>query len=461
MQDIYLASSDKDRNAADELFYKLLHCGIVCNRFYLNWQSRLFKRLHKSKIMMLIILITSESIRDPYIKTVIQYAKEKKIFYFIYHKGRIGDPIKENDRNSLIELLFLIHDSFIVVDSLHTIPNIYRIIQNIPLYDRNRLELIYETLFRDEGFLHNPFLIYRSNQSEQEQRLLCSSIMKPKKFTYTNSISDIDDIHFSVAAPAVAPRGSDFILSFFAYLAQYRPDVQQRIQEAYPHEIVRVQSEGPFEIIHGSKLRLSLSIRDLDVMEQYNWILWKGDISSTTFTVSVPGDTLPGRKTGRISISLEDFDIARIGFSIDIQDTSSESAILPIDLTVYRSAFASYSSKDLDQVLSRVQGMQIMAPWLTIYLDIDAIESGQYWKEELKKAIFEKDIFFLFWSENAANSEWVKREWRCALKTRGLDYITPVPLVDPEKVPPPPELSLKQFRDKWLNYLEWRKATTH
>ena len=64
----------------------------------------------------------------------------------------------------------------------------------------------------------------------------------------------------------------------------------------------------------------------------------------------------------------------------------------------------------------------------------------------------EKDVFYLFWSENAQRSEWVEKEWRCALDTRGIEFIDPVPLVSPKQVPPPPELA------RHLHFNDWQLA---
>jgi hypothetical protein len=44
-------------------------------------------------------------------------------------------------------------------------------------------------------------------------------------------------------------------------------------------------------------------------------------------------------------------------------------------------------------------------------------------------------------------------EWRTALDMRGIEYIEPVPLVSPEEVPPPEELSELHFNDWVIPYM--------
>ena len=65
---------------------------------------------------------------------------------------------------------------------------------------------------------------------------------------------------------------------------------------------------------------------------------------------------------------------------------------------------------------------------------------------------------FLFWSEAANSSKHVGKEWRFALEHRGLDFIQPIPLVDPSLVPPPKELESTHFNDLIAVYLGSQKS---
>jgi hypothetical protein len=46
----------------------------------------------------------------------------------------------------------------------------------------------------------------------------------------------------------------------------------------------------------------------------------------------------------------------------------------------------------------------------------------------------------------------VEKEWRCALKARGLSFIDPVPLAPPDVAEPPEELKKKHLNDWVLAY---------
>jgi hypothetical protein len=113
-----------------------------------------------------------------------------------------------------------------------------------------------------------------------------------------------------------------------------------------------------------------------------------------------------------------------------------------------QSAFASYSTRDKDQVVPRVQG--ISAAGVDVFLDVVSLRAGERWEESLWKAIKSCDVFYLFWSENARKSRNVEREWRYALQHRGLECFHPIPLQDPHEIPPPEELSSLHFNDVFL-----------
>jgi hypothetical protein len=116
------------------------------------------------------------------------------------------------------------------------------------------------------------------------------------------------------------------------------------------------------------------------------------------------------------------------------------------------SAFASYSSKDREKVLMRVQGMRHVG--VDVFLDVLSLRAGQNWQDKVYEKITKTDMLFLFWSEHSSQSSNVENEWRFALNTRGIDFIHPVPLVDPGSVPPPQELSSLHFNDMFFLFVK-------
>jgi len=127
--------------------------------------------------------------------------------------------------------------------------------------------------------------------------------------------------------------------------------------------------------------------------------------------------------------------VTKIHFVMEIASPPGALGQIPSTQHTIRTAFASYASADRDAVLARIQGIQKAIPNLDVFLDVASLRSGQVWLERLTDEIMRRDIFYLFWSKAASQSEWVRREWQLALKNRGAQFIDPVPLVDPQEAP--------------------------
>jgi len=88
--------------------------------------------------------------------------------------------------------------------------------------------------------------------------------------------------------------------------------------------------------------------------------------------------------------------------------------------------FVSYSRKDEPIVMLLRQVMR--ATGTEVWCDIHSIDPGADWEAELHAALMRADIFAVFWSRNAAASEWVEKEYRMALQ--GTARIIPIRIDD-------------------------------
>lgn len=264
-----------------------------------------------------------------------------------------------------------------------------------------------------------------------------------------------DNVHFSVTVPTYVPPDSFFVVDVWAHLDAQRGEVARRAKEMNEGEGVRMQSKGPFALDRGIAVSVELAIDGLTVAEPQDSLLWTGEIANASFPVAVPREVPPGKKAGRVTLRVDGIQIGRLHFTVSVLDGISSASQSMGHAVAQKptSAFASYASEDRDEVLARVQGIGKVAPHLSIFMDVHSLRSGVSWEKELFQTIPTHDIFYLFWSDHAKDSPWVEREWRCALETKGLDFIDPVPLVSPERVPPPEELASRHFNDWVLAYM--------
>jgi hypothetical protein len=260
-----------------------------------------------------------------------------------------------------------------------------------------------------------------------------------------------DRVHVSLTAPAVLAPGSAAVLLVWAHLEAQRLEVIQRARASGAAGDVRIHSKGPVTLARGTRLAVRLELPDLLVDDPEDVLYWDGEIASATFPVRVPPDARPGAHPGRVVVHAAGLQVLKLHFALEVGPAAAApTRIVDARTEHHRTAFASYASADRDEVLARVQGMLKVAPDLDVFLDVASLRSGQHWARRILEEVPSRDVFFLFWSEAAHRSEWVEREWRCALERRGIEYIDPVPLVSPEQVPPPPELAEHLHFNDWM-----------
>jgi hypothetical protein len=272
----------------------------------------------------------------------------------------------------------------------------------------------------------------------------------------------VDDVYFTITAPEATVPDSRFEILFWAHLEGQRQTVLARAEQSFrqlDRDDLLIVSDGPIGIQRGAELTVSIRIEGLHVQPSRKAITWTGNIGSASFAVKVSARVEPGAHLGVASVRLNGARIGMVHFVITVGVPAGRVSI-PIETNVamHKNAFACYASEDRDEVIARVQGMQAAFKGLKVFVDIVELRAGQHWEQELWRLIPASDVFYLFWCRHARQSEWVEKEWRCALERRGLDFIDPVPLEAPEYAVPPKELSAKHFNDPLLPFRKGQHA---
>jgi hypothetical protein len=123
---------------------------------------------------------------------------------------------------------------------------------------------------------------------------------------------------------------------------------------------------------------------------------------------------------GWVRFWLGDLALADVAVRITIEsdDVSAffREALVGANARPYRSVFPSYSHKD-EEIVSRLE-IYARSFGDEYFRDVNKLRCGQRWCPELMEFIKRADIFQLFWSHNASLSEYVRQEWREALRER-------------------------------------------
>jgi TIR domain len=200
----------------------------------------------------------------------------------------------------------------------------------------------------------------------------------------------------------------------------------------------------------------------LEIDDPVTSLVWLGRTESVQFGVRVPPETPPGTVVGTLSILLGSVPVGHVKFKLAIEHeaTSAPSEPQGDDARRYSFAFVSYATHDRPEVLPRVQMLRINR--IGYFQDVLSLQPGDRWAKRIEAGIDRCDLFLLFWSEHAKDSEWVRKEVEYALgRKRGDDLeppeIYPVPIKLPP-VPPWPELAHLHFNDPLLYFIVPREG---
>ena len=289
---------------------------------------------------------------------------------------------------------------------------------------------------------------------EQEPAALPSHQKEsPAEFKAVPSSTPVSDkVTFAAFSPPSVYPGLKFLIDVWAHTEPQSSEVARLAAEIRRPEKLGVKSGISLE--RGSVLAVILQIPEMLIPDPNEVLVWDGVPTNASFIVEVPGNATLGDYPGKATITAAGLPVAKLSFCIPVTAQEAHNPVRRLGalLKQPRTAFASYASRDRGEVMARVQGMKKINPDLDIFLDVLSLRAGQRWEEQLFMEIPAREVFFLFWSVEAAESPWVEREWRCALATRGLESIDPVPLSDPRHAPPPEELSALHFNDYYAAF---------
>jgi len=256
-----------------------------------------------------------------------------------------------------------------------------------------------------------------------------------------------DDVYFTVTAPAKVMPKANFIVNVWAHLDAQRKEVLRRAHQAEPDTRQMVATKGSVAIEPDTDLDIHLEIVDCSVEPDKETIHWTGAIANADFSVTVNENAASGDKKGHASVYCGGVELTRVRFTLKVSIAEGTAERTSASARVYDKAFASYDHRNSIEVLKRIEGLQHNCPKLKIFLDeADAVAGATRWATWLEEEILTSDVLYLFWSKEAATSEWVNKEWRFGFDRKGLEFIDPFPL---DATPFPHELGALQFKDKW------------
>jgi hypothetical protein len=260
---------------------------------------------------------------------------------------------------------------------------------------------------------------------------------------------EIDDIQFRAAAPAALNPGEYFAVK----IMMYREDDYARAdrEQMTVADRVKAATSSIFQAKRKETYRISLQSPDIPMDTESAELTWNGTYAAADFDVLLPEgyDRRQLRLTARVYCGIA----VLTDLKLILQVEAAKQQELQLEKCSLRSAFISYASQDREKVVARIQGIQLSCPDMDLFFDAESLRRGEQWETRLYREIEQRDLFYLFWSRNAAKSEWVAKELAYAMEKKGATAVEPVPLEEPSVCPPPESLQDRHFNDWTLRYL--------
>ncbi len=261
-----------------------------------------------------------------------------------------------------------------------------------------------------------------------------------------------DEVDVSVFAPAQVSPSQRFLIQAYAHLPEGAAEAAEMAAEFDAEASRRGTTLLWTEIRRGSFLSFELKLPEATIDDTVQDLRWRGRTASVSFGVRAPSEpnlTL----IGKLLISQDGDPIGKINFKIEVKPAAvtEDSSVTPTGTAKrFRYAFVSYASQDRAEVLKRVQMLKLLK--YEFFQDILSLAPGDRWERELYRAIDRSDVFFLFWSSAARDSEWIGREIDYAVTRKNgheenPPEILPVIIEGPPAPPPPEQLADLQFSD--------------
>jgi hypothetical protein len=263
---------------------------------------------------------------------------------------------------------------------------------------------------------------------------------------------DAKSVSLATSTPQALRRDEPGIARFVAYAHELESEVCSHLEQladgqSQPRMGFQPTTPGRWKI--GTPVTVSLSGDHVAVKPSQQSFEWGGQQNLLSFELRVLPDAAVLKTLLRFEAFILGIPVAFIPLELEIGFPASGTRSIEVTQPA-KSAFASYASADQARVMDQLSAVCAYDHALSVFADCLDLRPGEEWQRRLADEIRKRDLFLLFWSAAASQSQWVTWEWRTAVETKGLSAIQPIPLDDPNDAPPPAELASLHFGSRYL-----------
>ena len=217
-------------------------------------------------------------------------------------------------------------------------------------------------------------------------------------------------------------RKSHLLVQMFLHLIGETEKVKSLAQESQNDAERRDYIPLQCRLKKGDKVDVLTNIYgDKLLFSEKKSVIWQGTFTKCSFDYYVPKDIDVDELSCTTRLSVNGVPIGEMRFITRIVETPRQ--LNPEIIShKYNKIFISYAHKDEAQVKSFHEGLNVAG--VEHFFDRTYLKTGDIFPQVIQDYINSADLFVLFWSENAAESEYVQKERLQALK-RAFPYVKP------------------------------------
>ena len=222
------------------------------------------------------------------------------------------------------------------------------------------------------------------------------------------------NVYSSIFSSSEVMRNSHMLIQVFLHLLEETDKVKTFAQESDKNAERRDYIPLQCKLKKGDKVEVLLNIYgETLLMSDKKSVVWQGSFTKCSFDYFIPKDIDVEELSCAAILSVNGVPVGEMRFITSIVD--SPRLLNPeIIAHKYSKVFISYSHRDESKVKFLHEGLKLGS--VPHFFDRSYLKPGDVFPQKIQDYINSADLFILCWSENASNSDYVRKERLQALE---------------------------------------------
>lgn len=224
----------------------------------------------------------------------------------------------------------------------------------------------------------------------------------------------LDQVFSSIFAPSEVKRQSHLLVQVYLHLFEETEKVKAIAIESQKDTERRDYVPLQCKLNNGDKVDVLINIYGESlVFTETKSLIWRGSFTKCTFDYFVAQDIDADELSCMAIITTNEIPIGEMHFVTQIVNNPRH-LNTKIVARQFKKVFISYSHKDEEKVKAFHKGLELSG--IEHFFDRAYLKAGDVFPKVIRDYINSADLFVLFWSKNASNSEYVENERKQALQ---------------------------------------------